>query len=260
MLNLTSGEKQYVPASIPGNQSYPRISGNYLIWRDSSSEGRDYPDLYLFNLITGTETRLTTPKMLRGIPYIQGDHVFWEEKNPMGIDTIIQYTLSTGTRSDLGPGWTSQIDVYPPVSDHRIVWLASKNPFASQNLFTIIEEEDAIMVMDLDTGEKNQITPFSGGLSFPMIFGNRIIYTRGAGKDWEREPREVVLFTLTPRQMLSASTIKAETVTGANATPSIPPNQKPISFPMTTPTASPGFSLIFPIIGLMAVIVLRMNR
>jgi beta propeller repeat protein len=258
LLNLTSGERQYVPAGMPGNQSYPRISGDYLIWRDYRNEGRDYPDLYLFDLRTGNETRLTAPKTLRGIPYIQGDSVFWEEKNLYGIDTIIRYTISTKTRTDLGPGWTSQIDVYPPVSDNRIVWLVSENPFASKNLFDITEDDDAIMVMDLDTGEKSQVTPFHGGLSFPMISENRIIYLRGAGEDWEREPREIVLFTLTPRSIYTKSTIRHWA--RANATPSPLPDQKKVSTSMTTPTASTGFSSMLLIIGLAAGAILGRPR
>ena len=50
--------------------------------------------------------------------------------------------------------------------------------------------------MDLRTGEKSQITSFEKGVSFPVISGERIVYTRGEGDDWFKEPREVILYTL----------------------------------------------------------------
>jgi beta propeller repeat protein len=242
LLNLTTGERQYVPAGMPGNQSYPKISGDYLIWKDYRNEGRDYPDLYLFDLRTGTETRLTAPKTLRGIPYIRGDHVFWEEKNLYGIDTIIQYTLSTGTRSDLGPGWLGQTDAIPPFSDNRVVGILSENPF------DIREEKGAIIVLDLNTGEKSQITSFRRGLSFPMISGDRIIYTRGAGDDWEREPREVVLYTLAPKQTPVVSASGTGTDDGG-ISPSLPPSTVVLS--ETTPVASAGFPSMVSIAGVL---------
>jgi len=189
LLNLTTGRREYVPAGMPGNQSYPRISGNFIIWRDYRGN-KDYPDLYLMDIRTGTETRLTAPKTLRGTPFIQGDSVFWEEKNLLGIDTIVCYTISNGTRLDVGPGWMGQTGASPPVSGDRIVWKVPKNPS------DIREEQGAIMVMDLRTGEKIQITSFGKGVSFPVISGDRIVYTRGAGDDWFKEPREVVLYTL----------------------------------------------------------------
>ena len=187
LLNLTTGKKEYVPAGMPGNQSYPRISGNYIVWNDYR-DNKDYPGLYLFDIRNGTETRLTSS--IIGIPVIQGDSVFWEEKNSMGIDTIIRYKISTGTRAELGPGWMGQTQAIPPVSDDRIVWRVSRS---SSNMR---EEQGAIMVMDLRTGEKSQITSFEKGVSFPVISGDRIVYTRGAGDDWFKEPREVVLYTL----------------------------------------------------------------
>jgi Tol biopolymer transport system component len=187
LLNLTTGKKEYVPAGMPGNQSYPRISGNFIIWRDYRGN-RDSPDLYLMDIRNGTEMRLVSS--VRGIPFIQGDSVFWEEKNSMGIDTIVRYTISSGTRSDIGPGCMGQTQAISPVSDDRIVWRVSRSPSNMR------EVQGAIMVMDLRTGEKSQITSFEKGVSFPVISGDRIVYTRGAGDDWFKEPREVVLYTL----------------------------------------------------------------
>ncbi|OPY37954.1 MAG: hypothetical protein A4E35_01009 [Methanoregula sp. PtaU1.Bin051] len=252
LFNLTTGREQYVPAGMPGNQSYPRISGNHLIWRDYRHEGENNPDLYLFDLMTGTETRLTGPKTMKGIPYIRGDHVIWEE-NVNGIDTIVHYSVSTGIRSVAGPGWPGQTDAIPPLSGDRIVWKVSKNPL------DIREEESAIMVMDLRTGEKIQLTPFRKGLSFPMISGDRIVYTRGAGEDWSRETREVVLFTLPPHPV----TVGDTAITGASTENEIPSSSlsgKKSLPPATTPTSSPEFTGMLSIVSLGTGAVIRRIR
>lgn len=241
LLNLTTGERYYLPTGAPGNQSFPRISGDSVIWMDIRNGGRDNPDLYLFNIKTGTETCLTQPKMLRAIPYIQGDQVLWAEKID-GIFTIIHYDISTGTRNGLGPGSLHEGHI-PQLSDNRVVWLQPKNPL------DIGEQRSAVTVVDLITGEKNRITQFRDGLSSPVISGDRIIYTRGAGENIFTEPREVVLYTLAPRPVLSVSTIQTRTGPD-NTTPSILPNQKATHPSRTTPAASPGFSAMLLIIGL----------
>jgi beta propeller repeat protein len=243
LLNLTTGERYYLPTGSPGNQSFPRISGDFVIWVDCRNDGKDNTDLYLFNLKTGTETRLTQPKMLRSIPYIQGDQVLWAERIN-GVYTIIHYAISTGTRTILGPGFLHEGHI-PQLSGTRVVWLQVENPL------DIREQRNAITLMDRVTSEKTRVTPFRDGLSSPMISGDRIIYIRGAGKDIFTEPREIVLVTLAPRPVPSASTITTGTDAG-NTTPSPSLNQNAVPPTGTTLTASPGFSAILLIISLAA--------
>jgi len=191
ILNLTTGESQYLPTGSPGNQSTPVISGDFILWKDYRHGGPDDPALYFFDLRTGEEERLPVENPVRGNPYISGDDMVWTEKI-QGIHTIVHYSISSRTRTPIGQGSIHQ-GHFPPISDGRIVWLQSKNPL------DIREERNAIMVMDLHTGEKSQITSFQRGLSHPVISGEQIIYTRGVGDDWSREPREVVLYTLSSR-------------------------------------------------------------
>ncbi len=51
----------------------------------------------------------------------------------------------------------------------------------------------------------------SVGLSHPVVSGEQVIFTWGAGKDWSREPCEVVLYTLSSRT--------EETVSGTDTRP-----------------------------------------
>ena len=243
LLNLTTGRRYYLPAGSPGNQSFPRIAGDFVLWVDSRNEGRDDPDLYLFDLNTGTETRLTRPRMLIGAPYLQGDQVLWAEKID-GIVTIIHYTISTGARTVTGSGALHEGHT-PQLSGNRVAWLQAENPL------DVREQRSAITVMDLVTGEKNRITPFRYGLSSPVISDDRIIYTRGAGENIFAEPREVVLVTLAPPTVPSANTTRTGAGTD-NKTTSSPPDRKTALPSRTPPSASPGFSGVLLIIGLAA--------
>lgn len=249
ILNLTTGERQYLPTGSPGNQSTPIISGNFILWKDYRHSGPDDQELYLFDLEKGTEERLPTENPVKANPYLSGDEVVWTEEIH-GIHMIIHYSISSRTRTVVGQGSVHQGHL-PPVSDYRVVWLQSKNPL------DIREERNAIMLMDLRTGEKRQITPFRRGLSHPVISGEYIIYTRGAGDDWFNEPREVVLYTLSSSQ--------GETVNGTDTRPGndnspIPATNSLDKGEAMPPTSSPGFTCITLIAGCIAALAIKKVR
>lgn len=188
LLNLTNGLKEYVPVSMPGNQSFPRISGNYLVWNDYRRGEKNPPNLYLFNLMEKTEMRLPTTDPIEGVPTITDDQILWTEL-VFGLPHIVHYNIKTGVRTVIGPGSVHQGHT-PQISDDQVVWPQSKNPLDFR------EERYAIMVSNLRTGEQQQVTAFSKDVSFPVICGNHIIYTRGSDEDIFTTPRDVVLFTI----------------------------------------------------------------
>ncbi len=212
--NLTRGDQEYVPVGMPGYQSMPMVSGDFILWRDYRRGGEDDPDLYLFDTRSGTETRLPMDGPLIGIPYLGNDTVLWTE-TVHGMPTIVGYSLSSGARTVVGPGSLHQGHL-PPVSECRVVWLQSKNSLDFR------EERSAVMAMDLVTGEKIQITPFERGLSHPVISGDRVVFTRGAGDDWSREPREVVMYTLPARATGAGMEVNAVSGQDENTLPTTP--------------------------------------
>jgi hypothetical protein len=243
ILNLTTGERQYLPTGSPGNQNSPMIFGNFILWKDYRSGGVNDPELYLFDLKEGKEERLPTENPVKSIPYISGDDVVWTEKIH-GIHTIIHYSISSRNRTIIGQGSIHQGHL-PPISDERIVWLQSRNPL------DIREERNAIMVMDLRTGEKTQITPFQRGLSHPVISGEYIIYTRGAGDDWSREPREVVLYTLPSRPGEHGMNDTGRSISHS------PVNNSSNQSDAVPPTSSPGFTCFTLVAGCIAALAFR---
>ena len=243
ILNLTTGERQYLPTGSPGNQSTPMVSGHFILWKDYRHGGPDDPAIYLFDLENGTEERLPTENPVEGNPYISGDEVVWTEKIH-GIHTIIHYSISSRVRTVVGQGNMHQGHL-PPVSDERVAWLQSMNPLDFR------DRRSAIMVMDLRTSEKSQITPFRRGLSHPVISGEYIIYTRGAGDDWSREPREVVLYTLSSRL---GETGMSDT---GRSNSHLVMNSSLDQGGAIPPTSSPGFTCFTLVAGCIAALALR---
>jgi hypothetical protein len=238
ILNLTTGERQYLPTGSPGNQSTPVISGDFILWKDYRHGGPDDPAIYFFDLRTGEEERLSVENPVQGNSYISGGEIVWTEKI-QGIHTIVHYSISSRTRTIIGQGSIHQ-GHFPPISDGRVVWLQSRNPL------DIREERNAIMVMDLHTGEKSQISSFQRGLSHPVISGEQIIYTRGEGEDWFRFPREVVLYTLSSRP---GETGMSDTDRSNSHSPLNSSLNQGGAIP---PTSSPGFTCFTLVAGCIA--------
>jgi len=243
ILNLTTGERQYLPTGSPGNQSTPMISGDFILWKDYRHSGLNDQKLYLFDLENGTEERLPTENPVKSTPYISGDDIVWTEKIH-GIHTIIHYSISSRTRTVVGQGSIDQGHL-PPISDDRIIWLQSRNPIDFR------DRRCAVMVMDLRTGEKSQITSFQQGLSHPIISGEQVVYTRGEGEDWFRSPREVVLYTLSSRP---GETGMSDTSRSNSHSPLNSSLNQGGAIP---PTSSPGFAYITLIGGCITALALR---
>ncbi|HPD11469.1 MAG TPA: hypothetical protein PLN56_10810 [Methanoregulaceae archaeon] len=243
ILNLTTGERQYLPTGSPGNQSTPMISGDFILWKDYRHSGLNDQKLYLFDLENGTEERLPTENPVKSTPYISGDDIVWTEKIH-GIHTIIHYSISSRTRTVVGQGSIDQGHL-PPISDDRIIWLQSRNPIDFR------DRRCAVMVMDLRTGEKSQITSFQQGLSHPIISGEQVVYTRGEGEDWFRSPREVVLYTLSSRP---GETGMSDTSRSNSHSPLNSSLNQGGAIP---PTSSPGFACFTLVAGCIAALALR---
>ena len=84
MFNITTGKKTRITTE-PHDQVEPKIYGDLLVWKDTRNvQGplekfpSDYnSDIYLFNLVTGTERPLTTNDQCQTSPEIYGENIVW---------------------------------------------------------------------------------------------------------------------------------------------------------------------------------------
>jgi beta propeller repeat protein len=76
MYDLTTGEERRV-TDYPGNDRYPAIEGNRIVWLRQS----DYreADVFVYDLETGQETQVSQSSYAAFHPAIYGDHIVWTD-------------------------------------------------------------------------------------------------------------------------------------------------------------------------------------
>lgn len=114
--------------STGGEATYgfsPAIYGDKIVWQDSRNhfDNQDTDDIYMYNLSSKKETRVTTPTDgLTGIPDIYGDRIVWLDwRNGRNIYI---YNISTSNRSQISVDESASI---PSIYDDKIVWADARN-------------------------------------------------------------------------------------------------------------------------------------
>lgn len=145
-------DQQYI------NQLSPAVSGDKVVWADVRSfVGYD---IYLRNLSTGAERRLTTASANERYPAIWGDKVVWED-NRNGNADIYLYNLLTNTERRLTTDPGEQTS--PDVSGDRVVWLDRGG------------DEPGIHVYDMVT-RTERLIPAAESPQNPAIWGDEVVW------------------------------------------------------------------------------------
>ena len=79
------------------SQFNPWIYEDLVVWQDTRN-GND--DIYLYNITSGEERRITTDPSNQRNPRIWGDRIVWEDYRN-GNPEIYMYTISTGEEEAL---------------------------------------------------------------------------------------------------------------------------------------------------------------
>jgi len=151
--------------------SNPAIYGNKIVWVGSGGNGtiidkhnnsRYRSDIYMYDLSTKKETRITTSGLASN-PSIYGDRIIWQDERNLdvltrGIGDLYMYNLSTSKETRLTKSGSAR---NPSIYNDRIVWQDSRN--------------ENIYMYNLSTQKETQITT-SGSAYSPGIYGDRIVY------------------------------------------------------------------------------------
>jgi TolB protein len=119
------------PNSFPickwtGEQSYPAVSGNYVVWQDKRSGGYD---IYR-NKPTDTNDVNGVPVCVQGgdqkFPAISGNTVVWQDARISASNTdVFRYTLPSGPEAAVC-SYTGRQEL-PAISGSVVVWRDSRN-------------------------------------------------------------------------------------------------------------------------------------
>jgi beta propeller repeat protein len=213
-------------------QYWPVIYDDKIVWVDERDADESHGDayvstsVYMYNLSTSTETRMSTREgQQQGPSSVYDDNVVWNSYLPDGSQCIYMCNLSTFEETQIT---TSRSAYSPDIYGDRIVWIDFRNGIGSvdgniymYNLSTSTETQitsnvsnkygaviyddriiwadwnngdPAICMYDLSTSTETQITDESslvGGDVGPDIYGNRIVWD-----DSRNGNSDIYMFTL----------------------------------------------------------------
>lgn len=84
MHDLATGQTRQISSDAPRAQTFPRISGDFVVWDDTRTD--QHPayvynhDVYLYDLVSGTEIPLVAGPEWEGTPRIEGNRVVYTER------------------------------------------------------------------------------------------------------------------------------------------------------------------------------------
>ncbi|AKB36590.1 cell surface protein [Methanosarcina siciliae C2J] len=183
MYNLSSSEETQITTD-GSDQIYPAIYGDIIVWSDGRNrEGlenyRDSKgnwDIYMYNLSTSKETRITTNESSQIDPSIYGNKIVWTDSRNGKWD-IYMYDLSMGQEI---PIITNKLNKYfSKVYRDRIVYQAYSN------------DNTDIYMYDLFTSKETRITTNKSSQWRPDIYENRIVW-----EDWRNGNPDIYMTTL----------------------------------------------------------------
>ncbi len=164
------------------DQTFPAISGNWIVWKDSRhDEGPGTRDIYAYNIETGTELRISEPESYSDRPAISGNVIVWENLSSSEDDhDIYAYNLSSGkyTRVTDDP---DNLQQYPSISGNLVVWQDYR------------KGDSDIYLLDLSDGTEQLLAagPAESWQEYPSISGNLVVW-----QDDRNGDSDIYLFNL----------------------------------------------------------------
>jgi beta propeller repeat protein len=212
-----------------GSAERPAIYGNIIVWQDyrngNNGDGKfdGTYDVYMYNLSTSKETRITIPGSAATNPAIYGDKIVWSDDRNGNFrlekSDIYMYNLSTFQETRITTN--GSYSVSPVIYEDRIVWteynnvhmynlstqegsqiVASESMIYSPAIYgnnlvweeLLISNDNGVFrdiyFYDFYTHKKTQVTA-SGSAGSPEIYGDRIVY-----EDWRDRYSDIYMYNI----------------------------------------------------------------
>lgn len=159
--------------TLPGDQLYPRISGNIIAWQDEAP-GRSSVKVLLHDLVTNVT--LEIPSRTRAyLPDISGGRVIWLDDPASPAIYLYDISEESWRRVQERTGMKGT----PDLDGQRVTWAAP------------VEDYDQVIVLDLETGKTSQVTDDFSNHFTPSISGERVAWV-----DFRYGNRDIFLYDL----------------------------------------------------------------
>lgn len=188
----TKSEKRLTSATTAEGYNRLSISGNLVAWADNrhadpeisthpSNDPEYNNEIYVYNLTTGQEKRITSYPGNDHYPDIEGDKIVWLRQEDYIRADVFVYNLETGGESQVSKSRFA--DFQPSIHEDRIVWVDARVSQGNTSGDTVIngrQGQTDIYLYDLETQRETKLTSTVPGqvLLNPLIFGDFVVYER----------------------------------------------------------------------------------
>ena len=176
-------------ATVEG-YNHASISGNYVAWTDirhadmsvashAGNESVYNNEIYLYDLNTGEERRITTSPLNDQCPDIDGSRIVWLRETSNEGGDIFMYDLKTGVETQISrSGYASNGH---SISGDRIVWADARASEGNTNNDVVINGQEPISdiyLYDLEKQEESRLTDAEAWQVWmlPVVHGNHVIF------------------------------------------------------------------------------------
>ena len=187
----TSKEKRLTKATTADGTDLS-IDGNLIVWADNrhadpevwthpSNDPEYNNDIYVYDLTTGQEKRITSYPGNDHYPDIESTKIVWLRQEDYIRADIFVYNLETGLESQVSKSRFA--DFQPSIHEDRIVWVDARVSQGNTSGDTVIngrQGQTNIYLYDLETQQETKLTSTVPGqvLLNPLIFGDFVVYER----------------------------------------------------------------------------------
>jgi TolB protein len=188
--DLRTDEETRITANNTANHQLA-ISGSLLAWSDMRhadmsivSHPDNFPgynsEIYVYDLATGQERRITSSPLPDQSPDIDGGHIVWIRQETLQKADVFMYDLETGEEAQLSHrGYVSNGH---SISGDRIVWADAAASQGNTNNDVVLNGQPPIADIFLYNLKTQKETNLTGAEAWrvwmlPVIYGNHVVFT-----------------------------------------------------------------------------------
>ncbi len=192
-LDLKTGKETRITADTTA-EGYMAVSGDYIAWTDTrhadinvashaSNDSVYNNEIYVYDLKTGEERRITTSPLNDQCPAIDGDIITWKRQETLQKADIFMYDLETGQETQVS--YSNYAVDSPSISGQRIVWAdacASQGNTSNDVVINGIAPSADIYLYDIGTKQETRVTNAGDWQIWlwPVTQGNHVVYAWNA--------------------------------------------------------------------------------